>query len=102
MHFLGKDYTGTDSVFKIMSIAPLFIALGGVLGQFGLLAMGTEKDKKNFQKTYFIAAIVALITIFSLVPAYLAVGASIALLLTEITVFSGMFWYNRKNIFFHK
>ena len=102
MHFLGKDYTGTDSVFKIMSIAPLFIALGGVLGQFGLLAMGTEKDKKNFQKTYFIAAIVALITIFSLVPAYLAIGASIALLLTEITVFSGMFWYNRKNIFFHK
>ncbi len=99
MHFLGKDYEGTDTIFKIMSIAPLFIALGGVLGQFGLLAIGNDKDKKNFQKAYFIAAFVALISVFYFVPTYLSTGASLALLITEFTVFIGMLWFNRKNLF---
>lgn len=97
MHFLGKDYEGIDIVFKIMSIAPLFIALGGILGQFGLLAIGNDKDKNNFQKTYFVAAFVAIITVFSLVPIYYSTGASLALLLTEFTVFIGMLWFNLKN-----
>lgn len=99
MHFLGKDYEGTDIIFKIMSIAPLFIASGGVLGQFGLLAMGNEQDKKNFQNVYFFAAIVALIAIFALVPHYSSTGAAIALLLTELSVFTGMLWFNKKKIF---
>jgi O-antigen/teichoic acid export membrane protein len=102
MHLLGKDYDGTDTIFKIMSIAPLFIASGGILGQFGLLAIGNDKDKKNFQKTYFLAAFVALISVFILVPSYYSVGASIALLITEITVLLGMFWYNKKNFFISK
>jgi O-antigen/teichoic acid export membrane protein len=99
MHFLGKDYEGTEIIFRIMSIAPLFIASGGVLGQFGLLAIGNEKDKKNFLKTYFVAAFVALISVFYLVPKYFSIGASLALLLTEFTVFIGMLWFNKKNIF---
>ncbi|MDO9154722.1 MAG: oligosaccharide flippase family protein [Paludibacter sp.] len=102
MHFLGKDYEGTDTIFKIMSIAPLFIAAGGVLGQFGLLAIGNEKDKKNFQRTYFIAAFVALLTVFYFIPIYFSTGASIALLITEFTVFIGMLWFNRKNFFSFK
>ena len=102
MHFLGKDYEGTDVIFKIMSIAPLFIAAGGILGQFGLLAIGNENDKKNFQKTYFVAAFVALITVFTLVPLYFSIGATIALLITEFTVFTGMFWFNKKIIFSNK
>lgn len=102
MHLLGKDYDGTDTIFKIMSIAPLFIASGGILGQFGLLAIGNDKDKKNFQKTYFLAAFVALVSVFILVPTYHSVGASISLLITELTVLLGMFWYNKKNLFISK
>jgi len=94
--FLGKDFNGTDVIFKIMSIAPLFIASGGVLGQFGLLALGNEKDKKNFQNVYLLAAVVSLIAVFSLVPKYYSIGAAIALLLTEIIVFIGMLWFNKK------
>jgi PST family polysaccharide transporter len=94
--FLGKDYNGTDVIFKIMSIAPLFIASGGVLGQFGLLALGNEKDKKNFQNVYLLAAVVSLIAVFSLVPKYYSIGAAIALLSTEIIVFIGMLWFNKK------
>lgn len=98
--FLGKDYEGTDTIFKIMSFAPLFIASGGILGQFGLLAIGNEQDKANFQKTYFIAALVAILSVFYFVPIYLSIGASLALLITEFTVFLGMLWFNRKK--FHQ
>ncbi len=98
IHFLGKDYEGANIVFKIMSAAPLFIATGGVLGQFGLLAIGNEKDKKDFQRVYLIAAFISVIAIFTLVPFYFSTGASIALLITEFAVFAGMLKLNLKNI----
>jgi len=100
--FLGKDYQGTNSIFKILALTPLFISLGGALGQFGLLALGNSKDKINFQNSFFVAAIVAIILMFSLIPTYHAIGASIALLITEFVVFFMMLWYNRKNIKMYK
>lgn len=94
-NFIGEGYQGLEHLFKIMSLIPLFVALGGIMGQLGLLAIGDEREKKNFQNAYFIAGIIALITIFVLVPSYYAVGASIALLITECSVFMLMFWYVR-------
>ncbi len=96
--FLGKDYQGTSTIFKILALTPLFIALGGVLGQFGLLAIGNEKDKKNFQNSFFIAAIVSVVLMFCLIPRFHSIGASVALLITEFVVFAMMLWYNRDNI----
>jgi len=98
--FLGKDYKGTLAIFRIMSVIPIFIALGGVFGQLGILAMGTESDKKYFQRTYFIAGIVALLSILVLSPYLHAIGAAISLLLTELTVLLGMFWFSRKYLFY--
>lgn len=97
--FLGKDYKGSLAIFRIMSVVPIFISLGGIFGQLGILAMGTDKDKKYFQRTYFIAGIVALSSIFILTPHYQAIGAAASLFLTELTVLTGMFWYGRKYIF---
>lgn len=102
VHFLGKDYGDSDIIFKILSIAPLFIASGGVLGQFGLLAVGDDRDKRNFQKVFFVAALVAVIAVFLFVPIYFSAGASLALLITEFTVFVGMFWFNRRIFFINK
>jgi O-antigen/teichoic acid export membrane protein len=89
--FLGNDYQGLDTLFKIMAAIPLLVALGGIAGQLGLLAVGGEKEKKKFQYAYFIAGVVALIIILLLVPKYTSVGASIALLVTEFIVFALMF-----------
>lgn len=94
--FLGKDYSGVDAIFKIMAFTPIFIASGGVLGQLGLLALGNERDKKKFQYVYFVAAFIAIISIFILVPNLSSIGASVALLITEISVFIGMWWFTRK------
>jgi O-antigen/teichoic acid export membrane protein len=97
--FLGKDYKGSLTIFRIMSVIPIFISLGGIFGQLGILAMGTDTDKKYFQRTYFIAGIVALSSIIVLAPHYQAIGAAISLFLTELAVLIGMFWYAKKYIF---
>ena len=99
VRFLGDEYNGTLILFKIMSVTPIFIVLGGVYGQFGILAMGTDSDKKYFQRTYFIAGFIALVSIFLLSPFFQSVGAAISLVITEFSVFVGMFYYGRKYIF---
>lgn len=95
---LGKDYSGSTNIFKIMSIIPFFIAIGGVFGQLGILAIGDETDKNNFQKAYFIAGGIALTSVLILVPTYHATGAAIALLITEFSVFLAMFYFSKKHL----
>ena len=96
MQFLGKDYAGMDSLFKVMAIIPLFIAVGGVCGQLGLLALGDNSDKKRFQQVYFVAAVVALISVFVLTFFYQSLGAAVALLITELVVCVLMVYNYRK------
>jgi O-antigen/teichoic acid export membrane protein len=96
MLFLKGDYEGLDVIFKIMAIVPFFVALGGIFGQLGLLALGNEKDKKNYQQVYIIAGITALISIFISIPLFGAIGAAVSLLITEVVVFGLMFWFGRK------
>jgi len=92
MSLLGKDYGATQVLFRILAIVPLFVALGGVTGQLGLLAMGGEQDKTRFRNVYFVAACVSLITIFAFAPKWGSAGAAGALLITEATVAAGMCW----------
>ncbi|MBN2787145.1 MAG: flippase [Paludibacteraceae bacterium] len=93
---LGDDYRDTLSLFHIMSVIPFFIAIGGVVGQLGLLAMGENNSKKKFQRAYFIAGLIAVISILLLAPIYEAKGAAISLLITEFVVCVLMIWYGRK------
>ena len=90
MRLLGRDYEGIETIFRILAIVPLFVALGGVCGQLGLLALGDERDKRHYQHVYFVAAAVALVSILALVPQYGAAGAAWALLVTEVVVCGGM------------
>ena len=99
IQFLGKDYQQTGWLFKIMSFVPIFVGTGGVIAQLGILAIGDTSDKKNFQRVYFIAGAVAIVSVLILVPFFFAQGAAISLLLTEIVVCLLMFWYGRKVIF---
>lgn len=90
--FLGKDYQGTTRLFQIMALIPLFIGVGGILGQLGLLALGDEQDKKIYQRVYFAAGAVALVSIILLIPHYHSIGVAIAVFLTEFVVVAGMLW----------
>lgn len=87
IYFLGDDYQGTDILFKIMAFVPIFVGMGGVIGQLKLLAMGDESDKKYFSKTYVVAACVAISSVLVLSYLFGMYGTAVSLLLTEITVF---------------
>ena len=96
MLFLKNDFEGIDELFKIMAIVPFFVALGGIFGQLGLLALGGERDKMNFQRAYLIAGAFALASIFVSIPIWGAIGAAVSLLVTEVIVCGLMVWFGRK------
>jgi O-antigen/teichoic acid export membrane protein len=93
---LRDDFEGIDVLFKIMAIIPFFVALGGIFGQLGLLALGDERDKMNFQRVYLIAGTVALVSVFVSIPHFGAKGAAVSLLITEVLVCVLMVWFGRK------
>lgn len=80
---LGKDYTGMGILSKIMAIVPLFVTLGGIVGQVGLLAAGDAEDKRIYRNIYLIAAVYSLLLVVVFIPRWHAVGAAWSLLLTE-------------------
>ena len=84
--WLGSDYSGTETIIRILSFATVFITMGGICGQLGLLAMGGGAQKKSFSKVYVGAAVVALTSVLVLSPFYQGIGAAVAILLTEAYV----------------
>ena len=92
----GDDYMGTESIMRIMCLTPIFIGTGGVIGQIYILALSDNKYKKYFTKTYIMAAVVAILSIFIFIPTLKAQGAAISLLITEIFVMCSFIYYKRK------
>lgn len=84
--WLGEDYTGTETIMRILSFATIFITMGGICGQLGLLGMGGYSQKNAFSKVYIAATFVALSSVLALSPFYYGVGAACAILITEVFV----------------
>lgn len=95
--FLGDSYSNIAPLLRIMSLAPFAISVGGIIGQMGLIAIGNEKSKRNFCKTYWIVAPISLLCVSILSPILFETGAAIALVLTEYTVFALLYHYYRQD-----
>ena len=94
---LGDGYEGVDFLLKILSPAPVAIALGAVFGQMGLVAMGNKETVNHFKTVYFYAALISLALVTILSWKLADTGAAIALVLTEYFVFISMRYLYRKN-----
>ena len=94
--FLGGEYAGTTTLFRIQSCVPLFVGAGGVYAQLVLLAMGSDTDKRRYRNVYTLAGLMAFACIFLLVPLWKAVGASWTVVAVEIFVAVGMAWNARR------
>ena len=88
--WLGKDYSGIGQIMYILAIVPMMVGIGGAQGQMGLIAMGGEKEKRAFCNVYFAAAVVALVGVCVLSYLWGAMGAAVALVITEGIVCIGM------------
>lgn len=81
--FLGADYKDSENLFQIMSMLPLLMALGGIAGQLGLLALGDDKEKRYFRNVYVWAALLALVIMCIAIPLYGVLGTAVAVLIVE-------------------
>lgn len=97
-HLLGKDYEGFDTLLRIFAFAPIFIGIGGVYGQIGLIALGNKLSRIHFRNVYFVVALLAILFIGILSPLWYEKGTAIALLLTEASVFFLMMYNCKKDI----
>lgn len=84
--FLGDTYRGADSLIWIMSCLPLLVAISGICGQLGLLALGGTSAKLYYRNAYMLGIIVAFVSVVITVPKCGAYGAAVSLVLTEIVV----------------
>lgn len=96
--FIGKDYEGFDTLLRIFAFAPIFIGIGGVYGQIGLIALGNKLSRIHFRNVYFVVALLAILFIGILSPLWHEKGTAIALLLTEASVFFLMMYNCKKDI----
>ena len=94
--WLGGGYKGLANILRIFSVCPIFIALGGVYGQFGLVALGDNDSRLRFRNVYIITALIALVAVLVCVPLWHGVGAAWVLLGAEGLIFALMFWNYKK------
>ena len=97
-NLVGESYDGIDILLRVMSFAPIAIALGGVIGQMGLIALGNENSKRYFTLVYWIMAPLSLLLVFILTSLFKTVGAAFALIITEYLVFLFMFLFYKKTV----
>lgn len=97
LEYFLSEYKGLAVLLKILSPIPLFISIGGIYGQMGLIALGDNKSKQNFQQTYFFAALFALIIVIILSYFWSENGVALAVLLTEVLVTLFMYYFFRKS-----
>lgn len=93
---LGKDYAGSTRLFHIMAFIPVMIAMSGVCGQLGLVAMGGERQQRQFRNVYVAGAVVSLVSVVALSPILNAQWAALCLLMAEGIVGAGMYFYYRR------
>ncbi len=100
IYFLGSEYNESEKLFYIVSVIPLFVGMSGVLSQLVLLALGNEESKRKYRNAYIAAGFVAIISVLALTPHYHAIGTTVALLITECSVFLFMSYnvYKQKDI----
>lgn len=96
--FLGEGYQGIAFLLRLMSPAPLFIGVGGVLGLMGLIAMGNQVSKTHFRNVYMIVAAAAILMVLALTSVWEEQGTAFAMVLTEASVCLLMGYYYRKDI----
>lgn len=81
------NYDGIEGLLSIFMLMIFPIALGGVIGQLGLLALGGEEEKKNFSKIYIWTGSLSIPFTLILIWLYEIKGAIFAMFSVEIVIF---------------
>ena len=88
---LGAKYIGAVIYIRILSIIPLFVGLGGIYGQMGLVALGNSTTVKAFRNVYIAVAVFSILAAIASAPYFRSVGICALAALSEILVAILMF-----------
>jgi len=91
-----KEYSSSSGLFNIFILMIFPIALGGILGQLGLLGLGHEQQKKVFSRIYTVVGILSLPISILLIYYFNVKGAVYSMLLVETIIFVSMLYFIRK------
>ncbi|MCH7963006.1 MAG: flippase [Bacteroidetes bacterium] len=80
---LGNKFEVSGELLRIIAVLPLLISLSNVFGIQLMLPLGYDRA---FNRIISSAALVHILLLIVIVPAYFAVGASIAVVITEFVV----------------
>ena len=86
VEWLGSDYEGMQPLLYMVAFLPVVVTVGGVCGQFGLLALGNEHTKHIYTRVYYVAAAWALVSVFVLTRLFGEFGTMTSLVSTEVLV----------------
>jgi PST family polysaccharide transporter len=78
------------SILQIAIFTVLPIALGGVCGQLGLVALGSSIHKSVFSKIYISTGLISLAVCFFAIRFFSVNGAVFSMMVTEFTIFIAM------------
>lgn len=82
-----KEYQGVDRMLKVFMLMIFPIALGGILGQLGLLALGGESEKKMFSKIYIYTGLLSVPLSLFCIKYYELLGTIASMMLVEVGIF---------------
>jgi len=91
---LGSEYSISVISLKIMSIVPVFVAIGSVFAVLIMLSFGRSAE---LSKIYIKTGIISLIITPTLIYFFQGLGASVSVLLVELSALSLMIVYLKKS-----
>lgn len=96
LQYCFKGYTNIKFLLEISIGVVLPISLGGICGQLGLIAIGSEKHKRIFSKVYIFICLLTLPLSLIAIYFFKLNGAIFSMLFSQIMVFILMFFYVKK------
>ena len=94
-HFL-HEFDDIKLLLRISIFTIIPISLGAVCGQLGLLALGSDEHKQKFSRVYIFTGLVSLPVSVLCIKYFLVNGTVFTMVLTEITIFIGMYYNVKK------
>ena len=100
VQYFFKGYNDAEQLLLLLFMTMIFpIALGGICGQLGLLALGDDGHKKQFAKIYIYVGLLSIPISITSIYYFDVHGAVYSMMSVEMTIFIFLFYLVKKNRF---